>query len=152
MNSQIDHPQTKKESAASFVRIGNFILLIYFLTAAGLLAELLLLDHYEGFWQILPIVLLALSMLVMTWYYLSNNAASRKTVKALMYLLIISGIWGTWLHYSGNTEFELEMRPSIAGFKLFWKSMKGATPVLAPGAIIGLGLTGWVYTMLDKNG
>ncbi|MFB3131882.1 MAG: hypothetical protein ACE10K_05095, partial [Rhodothermales bacterium] len=43
-------------------------------------------------------------------------------------------------------EFELEMYPTLKGLELFWESIKGATPALAPGTMIQLGLLGWAYT------
>ena len=136
------------DSSITLSRLRNYILGIYFISGIGLLAELLLLEHFEGFWQILPLVLIAISFLAMIWHFLSKNSLSRKITQGTMLLMILAGSWGLWMHYSGNTEFELELHPSVKGFELFWNSIKGATPVLAPGAIVGLGLTGWVYTIM----
>jgi len=137
-----------KDTPSSFRRIGNYIFGIYFLTATGLLAELFLLEHFEGFWQILPGALISVGLIVMIWFYFSKNEVSKKTARGVMVLMVLSGGIGLWMHYNGNTEFELELHPTVKGFELFWNSMKGATPVLAPGAIVGLGLTGWVYTIM----
>ena len=63
-----------------------------------------------------------------------------------MLLFIGTGILGVWQHYSGNVEFEKEIYPSLGGIDLFWESMTGATPVLAPGTMVGLGLLGLVCT------
>ena len=71
--------------------------------------------------------------------------------RGTMILLVLAGTWGIRMHYHGNAEFELEMYPSLESFDLFWKAIKGATPVLAPGAVIGLGLLGWVYSLLPGN-
>jgi hypothetical protein len=49
-------------------------------------------------------------------------------------------------HYQGNMEFELETYPSISGLALFKEAMMGATPALAPGTMIELGLIGLAYT------
>ena len=46
------------------------------------------------------------------------------------------------LHYQGNTAFELEMYPDMAGLELVQKTLTGATPVLAPGSMALLGLVG----------
>jgi hypothetical protein len=43
-------------------------------------------------------------------------------------------------------EFELETYPSISGLALFKEAMMGATPALAPGTMIELGLIGLAYT------
>jgi hypothetical protein len=63
-----------------------------------------------------------------------------------MALCVASGLLGIWFHYQGNVEFELEMYPTIGGVKLFWEAMKGATPALAPGTMIQLGLLGLLFT------
>ena len=57
----------------------------------------------------------------------------------------MSGVVGLWLHYQGNTEFELEMYPSLEGLALFWEAIRGATPTLAPGTMLELGLLGLAY-------
>ena len=64
-----------------------------------------------------------------------------------MILFVLSGLVGLILHYQGNAEFELEMYPSLNGLELFWEAIRGATPTLAPGTMIQLGLLGWVYTI-----
>ena len=61
-------------------------------------------------------------------------------------LFVLSGVVGLWLHYHGNVEFELEMYPGLAGFELFRESVTGATPTLAPGTMLELGLLGLLYT------
>lgn len=51
------------------------------------------------------------------------------------------------MHYQTNVEFEKEMYPGLEGLALFTKSMKGATPSLAPGAMIMLALIGWIRSL-----
>jgi len=41
-----------------------------------------------------------------------------------------------------NVEFELEMRPSMAGMELVMESLSGAMPAMAPGAMAQLGFLG----------
>jgi hypothetical protein len=38
------------------------------------------------------------------------------------------------------------MYPSLTGFELFREAISGATPTLAPGAMLHLGLLGLLYT------
>ena len=59
---------------------------------------------------------------------------------------LASGLVGLWFHYSGNAEFELEMYPSLSGWSLVREALSGATPALAPGTMIHLGLLGLTYT------
>ncbi len=114
--------------------------------ATGLLAELLLLDHFESFWQWLPLVLLGAVLPggIVLW-----RRPARTTVRvfqALMVLCIAASLAGLFLHYRGNTEFELEMDEGTAGYVLAWRALRGATPALAPGAMAQLGLLGLLVT------
>jgi hypothetical protein len=63
-----------------------------------------------------------------------------------MVLCLFAGLVGLGLHYQGNVEFELEMYPSMGGVDLVWEALTGATPALAPGTMVGLGLLGLAYT------
>jgi hypothetical protein len=110
--------------------------------AAGLSIELLLLEHVDGWQQIAPVALLGASLPLGGWLALRPSAAAVRSLQVLMGLFIVSGAFGSVLHYEGNVEFELEMYPSMAGMELFAKTMTGATPVLAPGTMILLGLVG----------
>lgn len=63
-----------------------------------------------------------------------------------MVAFVAAGLLGLYYHYTGNSEFELEMRPSMEGFELVWESLKGATPALAPGTLVQFGLLGLLHT------
>lgn len=122
------------------------LLFILVLGTIGTGAELLLVGHFEDPWQIVPLALFALSLAALAWYGVSRGAASVRTLQAIMALFLVSGAAGVYLHYTGNVEFELEMYPDRKGFELFSESMAGATPTLAPGTMVLLGLIGLVYT------
>ena len=107
-------------------------------------AELLLLEHYEDAWQFVPLVLIALGLLAMGWRAVRPGRASLRAFRVVMVLMVASGALGLFLHYRGNTEFELERDPGLAGFALFREAMTGATPALAPGAMMLFGLLGLV--------
>jgi len=49
------------------------------------------------------------------------------------------------LHYKGNVEFEEELHPTEQGMLFFRKTIAGATPVLAPGSMVLLGLVGLAH-------
>lgn len=109
---------------------------------AGTGVELLLLEHYEDAWQLVPLALIALGLIVTGWRVLRPGAASLRTFRTVMVLMVASGALGLFLHYRGNSEFELERDPALGGSALFRKAMTGATPALAPGAMILFGLLG----------
>ena len=109
------------------------------------LGELLLLEHTEDYWQLTPLVILGSSLLVTLALVALPRPASVRAFQGTMVLFIVSGFTGLFLHYRGNTEFELEMYPSMAGFELFWEALKGATPTLAPAAMTFLGVVGLAF-------
>jgi hypothetical protein len=118
---------------------------------AGTGAELLLLGHTEGWQQLVPIALLALAVGALLWHPLSGQGIALKTLKAVMWLCIISGAAGVALHFQGNVEFELEMYPEMRGVELLSETMTGATPVLAPGTMVLLGIVGLAYAFASTQ-
>ncbi len=112
----------------------------------GTITELLLLEHVEDAWQWTPIALMTAALLTLGWHSLDRGPASLNVLRGLMVLCVVSGFLGVLLHYRGNVEFELEMYPDLSGWKLFKDSMMGATPALAPGAMIQVGLVGLAWT------
>jgi hypothetical protein len=112
----------------------------------GTLAELYLLGHYEEWWQLVPLVLLGAAAPVIALCGLRPSAAALRALQALMLLFVVAGALGVYQHYQVNVAFEIEMYASRAGFELFWESLKGATPALAPGSLSWLGLVGLACT------
>jgi hypothetical protein len=92
------------------------------------------------------VALLALGLIVLLWHAVSKRASSVRLIQITMALFVASGFIGMVWHYQGNMEFELETYPSISGLALFKEAMMGATPALAPGTMIELGLIGLAYT------
>ncbi len=115
---------------------------------AGTEIELLLLGHVEGFWQLAPVVLIGIAIVLFGWLLAGHGRTSVRVFQAAMLLFLVSGLLGVWLHYQGNVEFELELHRTMAGFELFRAAMSGATPALAPGTMIVLGLVGITYTLV----
>jgi hypothetical protein len=125
----------------------RLILLATFVVGVvGVIAELLLIEHYEEIWQLSPLLLLLAALLALGWYGLRRSPAALRAFRVVMLLFVASGFVGVLLHYKGNTEFELERDPAIGGLALFWESVRGATPALAPGTMIQLALVGLAYT------
>ena len=112
----------------------------------GSSVELLLLGHTEDVWQLLPLILMGLSLVAMVWLAIDERPVSVRVFQIMMLLSVVSGLIGVYLHYRGNVEFELEMYPGLSGMGLFWEALKGATPSLAPGTMLVLGLLGLLFT------
>ena len=133
------------DATGALRRMRRMLLFILVLGITGTGTELLLLEHYEDSAQLVPLALCALSLVVFAWHGLSHGMSSVRAVQLVMALFVASGALGIYLHYRGNVEFELEMYPDRRGFELFREAMAGATPALAPGTMVVLGLIGLVY-------
>ena len=128
----------------------RLLLATFLLSLVGTGAELLLLEHTQDWWQLIPIVLFCVGLISLVWLEVSKSRVSQRFFRGVMLFFIASGVLGFMLHYNGNMEFELEMYPSMKGAELVWETLKGATPVLAPGTMIVTGLLGWAYTLLKS--
>ena len=124
----------------------KLLLITLIVSLVGTVVELLLLEHFEDVWQWTPIALLSASLVTLGWHGLERGHTSLNVLRALMVLCMASGLVGLLLHYKGNVEFELEMYPDLSGWKLFKDAMMGATPALAPGAMLQIGLVGLAWT------
>lgn len=122
-------------------RVRTLLLALLLAGSASTGLELLLLGHFEEITQIVPLVLLAAGIAIAAWHLVSSGA-SIPALRWLMMFFVASGGVGVALHYRGNVEFELEMYPSLAGMELVEKTLTGATPVFAPGAMALLGAIG----------
>jgi hypothetical protein len=109
-------------------------------------AELLLLEHFEDWRQIVPIALIACALAVLIWHAVDRRALPVRVLQFLMLIFALSGVMGLVFHFRGNVEFERESYPSRAGLELFREAMMGATPALAPGTMIQLALIGLAYS------
>jgi hypothetical protein len=128
------------------VRWRILVMVILVAGVAGTLVELLLLGHYEDNWQLIPLVLGALFLLIMLWHW---RAPSRRTVQGariIAGLATLSAAVGIYLHYQANVEWELETTPELHGLELFREAVTGALPLLAPGTMLQLGLLGLLWT------
>jgi hypothetical protein len=112
---------------------------------AGLVPELVLLEHYDSVEQWIPLVMLGLSLVATLGLWRRPSRRTLSIFRGVMMLCVVAGALGLYYHYAGNVEFALERNPSLRGLPLMLKAMGGATPTLAPGALAQLGLLGLVY-------
>lgn len=118
----------------------------------GTVAELVLVEHTEDLWQLLPVVLLGLATVALLAAWRWPNASSLRAVQGVMGLVIAAGVLGLWLHYRANAEFELEMYPALGGWPLFWKAIFGASPPsLAPAAMFLIGVLGLIWSLSGET-
>lgn len=133
------------EAGRTLARLRALLLAVLAVGTLGTGVELLLLEHTEDAWQLVPLVLLGAGLVIMGWHTLGPGRTSLRALQGLMLLFVASGVAGILLHYRGNAEFELEMMAGLRGWDLFREAMSGATPALAPGTMIQLGLLGLAY-------
>jgi hypothetical protein len=75
-----------------------------------------------------------------------RSAASLRAFQLILLGFVASGFAGIYFHYRGSAEFKLESNPSVRGWKLFREAVRNkAPPLLAPGAMIQLGLIGLAF-------
>ena len=122
------------------------LLLVLLIGLAGMEVELLLLKHTDGVWQLVPIVLIAMALVVLAFYAIAKSAGSIRALRLVMALFVASGAVGAIQHFRGNVGYEHDSNPSLSGFELYKSAMMGSTPALAPGAMIQLGLIGLLFT------
>jgi len=125
----------------------RFVLALVAFGLIGSGAELLLLEHYEDSWQLVPLFLIVLTLGAIAVHLLAAGAGSVYGLRVLMSALVLAGAVGVSLHYRGNLEFQLEMDATQSGWPLFMKAIRAKTPpALAPGVMAQLGLLGLAYT------
>lgn len=120
---------------------------ILVLTMAGTFVELMLLDHYQDRWQIIPLALLGLAAVVLFWHGVRGGGASVRAIRVVMGLLVAGSVIGVVLHYRASAAFFREMDSSIGGWPLVSKVLHSkAPPTLAPGVLLQMGLIGLAFT------
>jgi hypothetical protein len=114
-------------------------------------SELILLGHVDEPAQWIPLVALGVSMPVLLWHVVAPRRVSVRFVQVLMATFLLTGVLGVGLHTKGNVEFERELHPTERGAEFLRKTLAGATPVLAPGSMVLLGLIGLAFTYRDPH-
>ncbi len=139
----VGYPARESETLAS---IRKLLLGALALGVLGTSGELILLRHIDMALQWTPVVVFAVSVPVLIWHAVSTSHLTVRVVQVLMVVFIGTGILGVGLHFNGNVEFERELHPAEQGFEFLRKTIAGATPVLAPGSMVLLGLVGLAHT------
>ena len=115
--------------------------------ALGTLTELLLLAHFEDAFQMIPVGLLLVCLIIMTWHAGRPSVTTVRLLQGTMLLLLAAGATGVALHFNGAAQFQLEIDPSLTGSALFAKVIRvHAPPLLAPGSLVQLALIGLIHT------
>src|SRR5260221_6812259 len=94
--------------------VRRWILFVLVLGLTGSGVELLLIEHYEERAQLVPLVLVAASLVVIGWHMASESRASVRGLRLMMLLCLAARAVGVALHFHGAAQFQLEIDPSIS--------------------------------------
>ena len=123
--------------------------LIFLIMVFGMLADLLLIEHFESFWQFVPVVFLGVAGIS---YFLISKGRRAGLFKAWMYLGMLSGVIGIFMHVRNNWEFAIELRSNLKGWDLITAVATGAIPVISPGFLIPISMLGLYVASQVKRG
>ncbi len=138
--------QTSQTTANTLALLRRIVLAILAFEALGLIAELVLLGHDKTPPQMIPLVLLGLVIVSSLMAYNARSAAVLRAFQVAMALLMLGGAFGVWEHLESNIAFSLELHPQMGLLQRAWDVLKGATPALAPGTLVQMGLLGLAFT------
>jgi len=132
--------------------IRTVILAVLTFGMVGLLAELLLIAHFEDATQWIPLVLLAAGLIALAFDVVLGRGWTQLLVQLTMVLFVAAGALGIYFHFHGSREFQLEMDPQMRGATLVWHVMRAKSPpTLAPGSMVQLGVLGLGYSYLRRT-
>lgn len=123
------------------------LLVLVVIMTLGLIPELLLLEHFEEWQQLIPLVVLGVVLLGTVLFWFVPRPAVVKLFRLVMLLCLLSAALGLYFHYQANVEFVLERHPDYRGWQLFKEAMTGAMPALAPATMAQLAVTGLLATL-----
>ncbi len=106
----------------------------------------MLLDHLDGWRQLIPMVLLGLGLPLAAWHWRRPGRASVRAMRLLGVVYVVSGGLGTWFHLRGNLEFQRELDPGLHGWPLWREALTHGAPALAPGTMTWFGLLALLLT------
>ncbi len=97
------------------------------LGTVGVCVELVVLEHYTDWNQLIPLVVAGMGLLAASWTALAPGLTGLRVWQFTMLLFVGTGITGITMHYDVVSE---TVNP----------------PLLAPGLFVQLGLLGLLYT------
>lgn len=124
----------------------TLLLALVGLGAAGLLVELTLLEHWMAAPQFVPWVTLTAVLVATVVVAVRPSRGAVLVFRAVTAFAVLAGLCGIGFHLFDNWAFEREVMPNASATALLWPVLQGATPLLAPGSLVQLGLAGLLST------
>ncbi len=123
--------------------------LIFLIMVFGMLADLLLIEHFESFWQFVPVIFLATTG---AGYFIAIKGKGLTMFRVWMCVGMLSGVVGVFMHIRNNYEFAIELRSNLIGWDLIAEVATGAIPVISPGFLIPISMLGLYIASQVKRG
>ncbi len=137
-------------------RLRLFLLVLASLVFAGALFELVLSEHTETLVQWIPFILSGLGIAAILAALISPQRLTLIALRLVMVLVVLGSLLGVYEHLVNNIGLELEIRPNATVVSVFMETLKGASPLLAPGmlavaAIIAIAATYYHPALLGNK-
>lgn len=116
-------------------QLRRFLLLLVIGLCVGTIVELWLMEHYESPAQIMPFVLCGVGLLASLAALVRPQRPVLMGLRASMAVLMAGCLFGIYEHFENNLELALELKPNAAMATLLIETLRGASPMLAPGIL-----------------
>ena len=138
---------TSGRIAETGAALRRWLLVLLTLGLIGTGADLVLLEHYEDSWQLLPLFLIVVALACVAWFIATKSAIAIRVLQLTMGFFILAGGLGLVLHYQSNAALQREMDPTLSRWAVLKKAIHAqAPPAMAPAAMAQLGLLGLAFT------
>ena len=118
-------------------RLRMIQLSISILGFAGLMAELVLKQHWRQPWQIFPFVLCGLAIIVSFVCIFKHGYVVFLMLRLVMIMVVLGAIIGIAKHLQANFSTVLRLGiADISSIEVLGEALRGFAPVLAPGGMI----------------
>ena len=127
--------------------VRRILLAILVVGLIGTAVELLLMKHYEGRIQFVPLVSIAVALASLAWHVVRPSSASLLAFQVVMGLFLAAGLAGMFFHFRANLQYQREFDPALHGGALVWQALRAKVPpALAPAILLQFALVGLAYT------
>src|SRR5262245_38656756 len=104
-------------------RLRRFLLLLADFVLLATVAELVLEDHTKETLQLVPFVLCALGLIVVTAALVRPGRLTLRALRGAMAVVAIGGVFGTGIHLLENLDFIREIRPNADTAEVIVKTL-----------------------------
>ena len=102
---------------------------------AGVIAELVLHEHWAEPWQVVPFFLCGAGIAEIAAFAARPGGATARVLRVVMLIAAVGAVAGIVQHLQGNMAFEREIFPESPVSELLGDALRGVAPLLAPGGI-----------------